>query len=217
MKLPDGTIGAFRVVHERNLEVYLARRALHAPNFTPADDLAWRATHDEVVQRRRATHRVPAGPGGVMLDYVPFHLGPRNLFLYNLATGRVPGYTDGQGPLVTLVVSVDDVLTAGHEAVFYDGHALNALSTCYADRGALGSFDWEAIDGTHFGNDDPDRKRRKQAEFMVHRALPWSLLRGIAVCDSSALGRIRAILSRFPADVDKPVAVRPQWYFEGLA
>jgi hypothetical protein len=200
-------------VHESNLELYLTRRALHAPNFTPADDLEWRATHDADVQRRRATTPVPAGPGGVMLDYVPFHLGPRNLFLYNLVTGRVPDYSDGQGPLVTLVVSVDEVLAAGHQAVFYDGHALSAFSSCYDDPRALANFDWTAIDGTQFSNADPDRKRRKQAEFMVHRVLPWSLLRGIAVCDDAALGRVRAILALFPADVYKPVLVRANWYF----
>ncbi len=215
MKLKDQTIGAFRVIHESNLAVYLARGALHAPNFTPSDMLGWNATHDPEVQRRRSTTRVPLGPGGVMLDYVPFHLGPRNLFLFNLVTGRVPGYDGGQGPLLTLVVSVQEVVAAGHRSVFYDGHALSAVSTCFDDPAALVAFDWDAIDGTRFGNDDPDRKRRKQAEFMVHQELPWALVRGIGVCDDAALERVRGILSQFPSDVQKPVSVRADWYFQG--
>jgi len=181
MKLKDGTRPAFRVVHEDNLRLYLERGMLHAANHAPSDGLSWCATHNAQVQGRRASNVVPAGPGGTMLDYIPFHFGPRNLFLYNLHTGRVPGYTEGQEPLVTLVISVEDVVARGLGFVFYDGHALNALSTCYDDPVDLALLDWAAIHGTQFSNADPDLKRRKQAEIMIHRTLDWSLVRGIGV------------------------------------
>lgn len=128
MKLQSGSYAAFRVIHINNLHIYLQRAAMHSVNHTPIDGLTWRATHNHTVQSRRATLPVAVGPRGTMLDYVPFHLGARNLFLYNLHTGQVHGYTEGQEPLITLVVSIDDVLQAGRPAVFFDGHAMDRFS-----------------------------------------------------------------------------------------
>ncbi|MEQ1566112.1 MAG: DUF4433 domain-containing protein [Myxococcota bacterium] len=213
MKLTDGTTAAFRVVHLDNLQVYLRRGMLHAASSSPSDGLDWRPTHAAEIQTRRASASVPVGPGGVLLDYVPFHLGPRNLFLYNLNTRRVPGYAEGQEPLVTLVVAMEDLLAAGHRLVFYDGHALNALSACFDSPAALAGFDWEAIDGRDFSNADPDRKRRKQAELLVHQSAPWSLVRGIAVCNDVARTRTLRVMSSYPTSLHKPVRVTPNWYF----
>jgi hypothetical protein len=153
------------------------------------------------------------GPGGTLLDYVPFHLGPRNLFLFNLHTGRVPGYSEGQRPLLTLVVSVEEVAAAGLGFVVYDGHALSAFSRSFHTLDGLRHLDWEAIDGSQFGNDDRDLKRRKQAEFIVHDAVPWNLVKGIAVCDTIARRKTLDVLERFPPRLHKRVAVAPQFYF----
>ncbi|HHH26919.1 MAG TPA: DUF4433 domain-containing protein [Polyangiaceae bacterium] len=74
-------------------------------------------------------------------------------------------------------------------------------------------MDWQAIDGRKFSNADRDIKRRKQAEFMVHRALPWSLVRGIAVCDAAVQQRVDVLQGHFPEEARKPVRVIPKWYF----
>ena len=137
----------------------------------------------------------------------------RSLFLYNLHTNRVAGYTEGQGPLMTLVVSIDAIVAAGHRAVFYDGHALDAFSACTDDTAELANFDWESIDGKQFSNDNPVRKRNKQAEMLVHNSLAWDFVRGIGVCDSSSRERVGQILAQFPDTVHKPVAIRRDWYF----
>jgi len=215
MKLKNGTTAAFRVIHVDNLEVYLARGALHAANHVPADGRSWRSIHNVAVQGRRATTAVPLGPCGVMLDYLPFHFGPRNMFLYNLHTNHVQGvnFTDGQTALITLVISVEAVVKAGHGFVFYDGHALSALSTCYDTLSNLQRLDWTAIDGNHWPDTEPELKRCKQAEFMVHRVLPYAQVVGIAVCDDAAQQRVSTIQNTFPTPLHRPVAVRPRWYF----
>lgn len=214
MKSNSGKLPAFRVIHRDNLHVYLTRERIHAANHIPDDGLPWRALHNHQVQNRRATTRVPAGAGGVMLDYAPFHFGPRNIFLYNLHTNYVHGvdYTEGQGPLITLVIDVHQVAQT-RPFVFYDGHALSALSTCDDDLAQLAQLDWKAIDGTYWPNSEPELKRCKQAEFMVHEHLPWELVRGIAVCDEQAQQAVEAIQSAFPQHVRKRVIPKPQWYF----
>lgn len=214
MKTTNGRTLAFRVIHQNNLHVYLTRRMLHAANHIPQDGLTWRALHNHQVQSRRATTVVPAGPGGVMLDYAPFHFGPRNIFLYNLHTNYVQGvsYSGGQGPLITLVIAVDDVAKV-RRFVFYDGHALSARSICYTNLADLSRLDWPVIDGNRWPSSEPERKRRKQAEFMVHHDLPWELVLAIAVCDTAAKQSVLAIQSAFPPSVRKPVTIQPTWYF----
>ena len=214
MKLQDGSIAACRVIHEDNLHIYLRRGAMHAAKHAPKDGLRWRPTHNTQVQGRRATTKVTAGPRGTMLDYLPFHFGPRNIFLFNLHTGRVPGYTERQDPLMTLVISVDDVIDAGYRFVFYSGHALMALSQpALDDRAELANLDWGAIDGNTWPRSQPERHRCKQAEFMVYRSLPWDFVREIRVCDPKAKQRVEAILATEAPPHSPPVNVAPTWYF----
>ena len=41
------------------------------------------------------------------------------------------------------------------------------------------------------GSKNPDRQRRKQAEFLVHREFPWSLVRGLVVRTEARDGGLR--------------------------
>lgn len=150
-RLKDGSRPAFRVVHLANLELHLAREALHAATCAPDDGRTWRATHLSEVQERRGRFTVPVPPGGDLLDYVPFHFGARNLFLYNLITGRVPGVDAVQAEYITLVVSVEEVL-ASQRAVFTDGHALSTFTQYLDDAARLDELDWDAIHGARFSN-----------------------------------------------------------------
>lgn len=62
-----------------------------------------------------------------------------------------------------------------------------------------------------FINDDPDRKRRRQAEFLVHRNFDWNLVEEIAVLSQLEKNRVGAILN---AAVHKPpIHILPDWYY----
>lgn len=214
MRLQDGTTAILRLVHLDNLAVYLARGALHAASCAPDDGLRWRAIHRADVQGRRAHSRVPRGPGGVLLDYVPFYFGARSPMLLQLQTGRVEGYAEGQSPLVYLVASAEQIAAAGHRLVFYDGHALAALSQCFDDLAALDVLDWQAIDATRWTSaDDPDLQRRKQAEMLVHEALPWSLIRGVVTYDEASKARTESLLKAAGPELDRGVVIRRAWYY----
>lgn len=214
MRLLDGTTAVLRLVHLDNLALYLARGVLHAPAHTPNDGHSWRATHRGDVQNRRALKRVSSGPGGVLLDYLPFYFGPRSPMLYQLMTNQVPGYTAGQGPLVYLVASAQQIANAGHGFVFYDGHALASLSTCFDDLSALDQVDWTATQARQWTSvDDPDLQRRKQAEFLVHQALPWDLVRGIVVLNAESGARVDALLTAAAPQHRPALAINPEWYY----
>jgi len=60
---------------------------------------------------------------------------------------------------------------------------------------------------------DMDRQRRKQAEFLVHRFCPWTLIREIGVLNVRMKARVEEILSGFDPGLRRVVNVRANWYY----
>lgn len=211
---PEPTL-VYRLVHVDNLPVLLTRRALHAPNHTPADGQTYRTIHNTAVQATRRATPVPCGPGGTVHDYVPFYFGPRSVMLLNLHTGRVPGYTEGQEPLVYLVARAQQVTQAGQPFVFTDGHGLAKFTQWFTDLHHLDTIDWALLKARYWQDtpEDNDRQRRKQAEFLVWQSLPWDLLAGIGVQTEAMRLRVEQRLQHHPDCKPLPVKVLPHWYY----
>jgi hypothetical protein len=149
------------------------------------------------IQDRRAVRAVHAGPGGTLHDYVPFYFGPRSPMLYAIKTGFVPGYDGGQDDVIYLVSSTEAVVTAARPFVFTDGHAAMDYSEQFDDLGHLDKIDWPLMTSTYWSatNDDPDRKTRRQAEFLVYRFLPCSAIERIVSASHERVQQIRTILN----------------------
>jgi len=64
------------------------------------------------IQERRSKIIVSCGPGGTLHDYVPFQFAPRSPMLYTINRGNVPGYLEGQKPLLHLVATIETVKEA---------------------------------------------------------------------------------------------------------
>lgn len=205
----------FRLFHLDGLETVIARGAIHAPNFLPADGRPYRAIHRADVQVARRDRKVPCGPGGTVGDYVSFYLGPRSVMLYQLHTGSVPGYSEGQEPLIVAVCSVSEIVAEKQSFVFTDRHSLASYAKWSAREEDLNDLDWATIYAQDWKNteDDPDRQSRKQAEFLVHRIVPWSLVRSIAVVSKQTEKRVNAILDRVAPQRTLTVRIRPNWYY----
>jgi hypothetical protein len=213
-KVPNPT-AILRFTHFENLRTILSRRAMHAPNHMPQDGLPMRLTHDVAIQSARATRQITKGPGGTIHDYVPFYFGPWSPMMLNLHTGKVAGYTEGQRPLIYLVSTAQQVIQAGQGFVFTNGQALSHLSEQFDDLADLEQIDWALVREKYWRNtaEDPDRQRRKQAEFLVHRACPWELIRAIAVYDEEMKQTVEQTLSAFDPECQRPVEIRRSIYF----
>jgi hypothetical protein len=77
----------------------------------------------------------------------------------------------------------------------------------------LREVDWGLVNATYWADtdDDGDRKRRKQAEFLVHEQFAWEHVRGIVVRSDARRQQVEHLLS---AAVHRPeVLVRPSWYY----
>jgi hypothetical protein len=167
------------------------------------------------IKDRRAKKAVPLPPGGALCDYVPFYFAPRSPMLYAIHKGNVEGYQGGQNDILHLVVSVEAIEQAGLLFVFTDGHAPMAISKYYNELQNLDEIDWQVMRARYWADklDDMDRKRRRQAEFLVHKFMPWHFITQIGVRLRTIERQVGTIIEQI-GDPHKPsVIVRPDWYY----
>jgi hypothetical protein len=214
MPIPD-PIWLYRFIHLDNLDLLLQRGGLHAPNHTPDDGLVYHTIHDEAVQAGRHVTVIPCGPGGTVHDYVPFYFGPHSPMMLQLKTGQVEGYTEGQRPLIYLATTLKAVQKSGATFVFSDGHGLAALTDWFDDLSDLDEVDWDMVKQKYWADtlEDDDRQRRKQAEFLVHHFLDWSLIKGVAVINDTIKQQVEEVLAEYPHLHQPPVKVKRGWYY----
>lgn len=214
MPVPDPTL-ILRIIRVDNLHIYLQRGGIHAPTFTPSDGLVCRTNHNVSIQEKRREQPIPCGPGGVVHDYVPFYFGYLSPMMLQLKTGQVPGYDEGQEPLIYLVSTVQAVKESGAGFVFSDGHGIAAFTKWFDDLAELDKVDWDMVYQRYWTDNvnDMDRQRRKQAEFLIHRFCDWSIIQEIAAIDDTMKDRVNAILTRFPFEAQRPTTVHRDWYY----
>jgi hypothetical protein len=134
--------------------------------------------------------------------------------LYSIGGGFVEGYADGENPILHLVTSAEVVEAAGLPFTFTDGHAELAVSDFFDNLGELATkVDWQVMRSTYWNDtpEQPDRKRKRQAEFLVHRFAPWTLIQDIGVKSPRMKTDIEEMLR---ASTHRPtVTVKQNWYY----
>ncbi|CAN5839911.1 hypothetical protein BH23ACT11_BH23ACT11_13150 [soil metagenome] len=117
--------------------------------------------------------------------------------------------------LVYLVSSLDRVQEAGLSFVFSDGHATKAFTRIYNDPASLDKVDWSLMQEQYWSDtgEDPDRSRRRQAEFLIHGSFPWDAMEYLAVKTPGMKRRLDAYLTEQWPHRIRPVKVRSSWYF----
>jgi len=177
--------------------------------------------HEPLKERRTRTpvqkqSRQIVAAGGVLADYVPFHFCNRSPMLFSIHTGYVAGYDGGQREFVHLVSSVEQVIQGDRRWCFTDGHAVEAVTEFFDTIEELNQLDWSVI--THWSWRktvvDPDRKRRKQAEFLVHQSFPWSWFEQIGVFDTVMQQQVKNILTAENPAHKPAIVVQRRWYYQ---
>lgn len=168
----------------------------------------------EHIQDRRATTKVPCNGGGSLHDYVPFYFAPRSPMLYAIYKQNIDSYSGGQQPIIHLVSEAYTIKTSGLKFAFTDGHAIMAYSDFYQEISDLQSvIDWKLMKSKYWANtpDDPNRKWRRQAEFLVYEYCPWTLIQEIGVINSIIRQQVQQILANF--NLETSVKIYSSWYY----
>lgn len=204
-----------RIVHIDNLATLLSRKALHSSSCIPSDGLAYKLIHNTSIQEKRSHRIVPCGPGGLITDYVPFYFGYLSPMLLQIHTKQVPEYEEAQVNIVYLVSDAQKVESNRLKYVFTDGHGLKKYTKWYCNLSDLDKINWSIVNQKQWADqdDDNDRKRKKQAEFLIHKLCPWSLVSELVVIDQNAKNRVRKIFELFPTELHRPIKVMRNWYY----
>lgn len=214
MEVPNPTY-IYRLVHFANLSILFTRGGLHAPNHAPDDGLKYRTIHNVDIQKNRRVREIPCGPGGVIHDYVSFYFCTRSPMLFQLHTGYVQGYYEGQEPIIYLVTTAQAIEEAGLGFVFSDGHGIATFTHWFDDLTKLDNVHWDVIRAQIWKDtsEQPDRQRRKQAEFLIHKYCDWSLIKGIGVVNQKIKGQVDQLMEDFPETLHRPVKIIKKWYY----
>jgi hypothetical protein len=204
----------YHITHIKNLPSILNLGGLIANSRLRQQQINYLDIAHGHIQDRRARKRVTCGAGGFLHDYIPFYFAPRSPMLYAIHKGQVKDYSEGQNSVLYLVSKVEAIASHNLAFAFTDGHAVMALSEFYDSLEDLETvIDWKIMEETFWADtpEDGDRRRRRQAEFLVHQFLPWTLITEIGVKDIIIAAQVREILQKF--NYKTPVMVYSDWYY----
>jgi hypothetical protein len=203
----------YHITHIRNLQSILQLGGLIANNRLKQQQVNYQDIAHGSIQDRRALIGVPCAAGGCLHDYIPFYFAPRSPMLYTIDKGNVEGYTEGQKSILHIVTEAEIISSNNLVFAFTDGHAVMDYSEFYDDLQFLNMIDWEIMRARYWNNteDDPDRKRRRQSEFLVHQFCPWALITEIGVINNTVQLQVQQILQNF--NCQTLVKVYSSWYY----
>ncbi len=203
----------YHITHIKNLVSILQSDGLIAISRLQQQQISYQDIAHRSIQDRRAVTRVPCAAGGCLHDYVPFYFAPRSPMLYAIYRGNVEAYTEGQSPVIYLVSEAEIIAANNLVFAFTDGHAVIGYTDFYDDLQSLDMLDWEIMQAQYWNNtlDDGDRKRRRQAEFLVHQFCPWTLITEITVINNIVGSQVQQILQNF--NYQTPIKVYSGWYY----
>jgi ssDNA thymidine ADP-ribosyltransferase, DarT len=166
------------------------------------------------IKERRLRLPVKCHPQTTVGEFVPFYYCPRSIMLY-LIHMRHPdvAFKDGQESIVHLEFDLDSVV----EWVNADGRlwaiALSNAGALYTEfrkeLAGLAEIDWEAVNNNDFRSSVV--KEGKQAEFLVHRSVPWVLVKRVGVHNGRIQRAVQEVLRGF--EHQPTVEVLRDWYY----
>jgi hypothetical protein len=207
----------YHFTHVNNLPAILAAGCLRC-DATARLGMTQTEVGAKDIKESRRRRAIPIEPGGHVGDYVPFYFASRSPMMYRIACEHrdraADRYQGGDKPLVYLVTTLGSVTGSGAAWVATDGNAATATSEFTSDLSDLERMvDWPLLEADRWNNtpEDPDRQRRRQAEFLVYRSLPLALVRWVGVHDDEIRSRVDNLLVDHA--LAQRVIVRPRWYY----
>ncbi len=216
MSTPPARPKLYHITHVDNLRPIAAAGELLCDAAILARGGPAQAIGMSAIKRRRVEElEVGCYPGTKVGDYVPFYFCPRSVMLYVIHCANHPEltYRDGQEPIVHLEADLYAVVAWANQTGTRWAFSLSNAGAYYTEFRSrvedLDQLDWAAIAATDFRS--AEVKERKQAEFLVHGRLPFTLVERIGVRSGPFQARAaRALAGR--AHQPK-IEVVPSWYF----
>jgi len=135
--------------------------------------------------------------------------------LYAISNGFIEGYTNGQDEIIHLVVDAEKIDRNGLPYTFTDMHAVMIMCRFFTDLVHLDQIDWKLMRSRYWfdTNDYPDRKQRRQAEFLVYSQLEWNFIEEIGVRLERTSRQVREIIEQTKTTHIPDINVHREWYY----
>lgn len=146
-------------------------------------------------------------------ECVPFNFCPRSVMLYVLYrhNSEYLTYLDGEEPIVHLEADLFSVVawanSNGRRWAFTTSNAAEMICDSYCDLQYLDLVNWDAV----HANKWPQVSGSKQAEFLIERNFPWSLVERIGIHQNADHRNILNIIAK--ADHRPQVEIMRGWYY----
>lgn len=196
-----------------NIEAILQTGSLLSKVILDQENTGYQSIAHQNIQDRRLTTIVPCGNGGVLHDYVPFYFAPCSPMLYAIKSGRIDGFDGSQEDIVYWVSKIKVFIENDVPFVFTDGHGTMAFTEFFDNPTHLSQIDWDIMKAQFWTDteDDNDRKRRRQAEFLVHQSCDLENILGLAVKSEQKKEEVNDLLLENNSKLK--ALVRSNWYF----
>lgn len=204
----------YHITHVTNLAGIIADGGLWCDRLRATRAAGAVSIAHQHIKDRRAKRHVPVAAGGALADYVPFYFAPRSPMLFTIHRGNVQGYSEGQRPIVHLVSTAETAIALNKPWAFTDGHAEMMISEFFTELERLSEVvDWPVMRDQYWNDtlEDNDRKRRRQAEFLVHEFFPWEAFGRIGAQSNDIRHQVELALQNI--DHKPEIVVEPDWYY----
>lgn len=181
MPIDPDKIWLFRIVHISNVE-YLLHNGISTQHDSTSN-YDYVNIGDTTLINQRMDYPINLEGYGHLGDYVPFYFGTLSPMLYNIITGHRGITQQPQSDIVYICCGMNRVISCSNQWCFTDGHAKSLLTGFYNNISNLDKVDWNIVNEKYWRNteDDLDRMRRKQAEFLVKGLVPVNCIETIVV------------------------------------
>lgn len=198
----------FRMTHIENIPHILQYGITHStsvnanPNFVPIGDGSLITTRNNFLLNN----------GRRLGEYIPFYFGVRTPMLYVVQNGFNMVAPTPADNIVYCVSSVQKIIDLQLDFVFTDWHAVDGFSSQYTATNIQNIdtiLDKDAINAKYWRDEnDLDRKRRKEAEFLVLGDISQEGILGFITYNENA----KNTLINFGIDVAN-IHVKSEFYF----
>lgn len=185
------------------------------------DQVATDAAHAGLKAARREKAVVgpdgaPVAQGGTMDSYVPFYFGPRSPMLFAIKCGQTEYGRHGRGQrgMVHLALRLESLAQDHPDGwCFVDAHLTRAWARFgdtleelddWVDFGAMTAKFW---------NQPDELRAARQAEFLIHRVVPWEYVELIVVIDDEVEQEVAAVLEQSGVQHIPEVRVRAPGHY----
>ncbi|WP_432713576.1 type II toxin-antitoxin system toxin DNA ADP-ribosyl transferase DarT [Pedobacter sp.] len=207
-------IWLFRIIHIDNLEYSLKYGMFHK-NHVNADPNYINIGDSGLIEQRSSYNVGINPPNGLLGEYIPFYFGPLSPMLLNIKTGYRGVKQRPQQDIVYICCDISSIISNCDLWCFTDGHAKNALTMFYNNIENIGNINIQLANERYWINTDQDldKMRKKQAEFLVKFHVPAKCISNIVVYNEMSKDRVDQIIRNLNMDIKVHINPSNKYYY----